>query len=702
MIIKEALISLDRRPLDRINFHPWAVPIGLLLLLVISFGLFLNKMGFYWDDWPIILTEQLRGTGAFWRFYEFNRPVSAWIFVTFAPILDVSPINWQICALILRWLTAVAMWWSVTLIWPQSREKAGWAAFLFAVYPVFQQQHIAAAYTQHWVTYLLYFVSLGLMLQAIRIQTSRPRLFISLTVLSVAASMLQLFTMEYFAGLELIRPLILWFILAEKKNLPLRQKIAAILKGWVPYLAGLAAFVIWRLFFLKFPGEDANAPGLLYRMLSGSPDAFQRFIAIALQDVTHLFAGVWADYLKASTAKFGDRFSLFAWAMGILVAGLAAVYFYKRSDDDCESEAGPRQALSPMYQRMLIGAAALLLGMLPVWFTDRQIVVGMYSDRFGMAAMFGASLLIVGLIEWLIAGRGKQILAVALLLGLAAGIHLEKQNEYQWLWTRQARFYWQLKWRAPGIQPDTAIFSEGELFKYVGLYSTSAAINLLYLPSMPDEELSYWFYSLGREFMHQMPEYESGIPIKSVLRNYSFNGSTKDGFVISYLPEENDCLHVLSPDDVDAPGLSPLVRQALSNSDLSRITAESSPGLPPEAIFGPEPEHGWCYLYQKASLAQQLGDWETAAALGDQARDQGFSPNVSSSNTAFEWIPFIEGYARTGRWQDARDLSLAAFQKDSRIDARMCKLWDDLAGGSYTGPEWEQASSEVRNTIGCP
>lgn len=702
--MKEDLISLDRSPLNKIklNIRPWAVPLGLLLLLMINFGLFLNKMGFYWDDWPIILTEQLRGTGAFWRFYEFNRPVSAWVYAVFAPILGVSPTNWQISTLILRWLTAVAMWWSITLIWPQSREKAGWAAFLFAVYPVFQQQHISVAYTQHWVTYLLYFISLGLMLQAIRIRASRPSLFVPLTVLSLATSMLHLWTMEYFAGLELLRPLILWFILSEKNDMPQRWKIAAALKMWFPYLAVLAGFIIWRLFFLKFPGGDANAPGLLYRLFTGSPDAFQRFIAIALQDITHMFAGVWADYLKASTAKFGDRFGLFAWGVAALVAGLAAVFFYQRSDGDCESEAAPRQAPSPIHQRMLLGAAALLPGMLPVWFTDRQIVVGMYSDRFGLAAMFGVSLLIVGLFEWLIAGRGKQIMAIVLLLGIATGIHLEKQNEYRWLWTRQARFYWQLKWRAPGIQPNTAIFSEGELFKYVGLYSTSAAINLLYMPTMPDEALSYWFYSLGREFMHRMPEYESGISIESSLRNYTFSGSTKDGFVISYIPEENDCLHVLSPDDVEAPGLPSLVRQALPNSDLSRITTADSPGLPPEAIFGPEPEHGWCYLYQKASLAQQLGDWETAAALGDQARGQGFTPNASSSNTSFEWIPFIEGYARAGRWQDAHDLSLAVFQKDERINGQLCKLWDDLEAGSYTGPGWEQAASEVRDAIGCP
>jgi hypothetical protein len=71
--------------------------------------------------------------------------------------------------------------------------------------------------------------------------------------------------------------------------------------------------------------------------------------------------------------------------------------------------------------------------------------------------------------------------------------------------------------------------------------------------------------------------------------------------------------------------------------------ADEPPHTPPEIVFGPEPEHGWCYYYQKADLARQRGDWAEVIRLGDQASAQGLAPG-----DRIEWMPFLQAYAQVG------------------------------------------------------
>jgi hypothetical protein len=52
----------------------WAIPLAFLLLLLLSFGLMIPWLGFYWDDWPIVLAKKLQGVGVFWEYYGDERP----------------------------------------------------------------------------------------------------------------------------------------------------------------------------------------------------------------------------------------------------------------------------------------------------------------------------------------------------------------------------------------------------------------------------------------------------------------------------------------------------------------------------------------------------------------------------------------------------------------------------------------------------
>jgi hypothetical protein len=670
-------------------------PFWLLVLLLLSFGALIPWLGFYWDDWPVILTGKLLGAKGYQLFYQYDRPISAWTYIVTYPVFGDRPINWHVFSLLLRWGTSAALWWTLVRLWPASRREALWTSALFAIYPVFLQQYTSVAYSQHWICYLLFFLSLGFMVEAQRARGKSKARYGLFTVISMGLSLVQLLTMEYFAGLELLRPFLLWLLVDEKAP-SWRKKSRLVLREWLPYLGVLALFTIWRIFLLKFPGEEANPPILLDRILKSPVSGGLRLFELVVQDSIHIMISVWANILNPTAMDLLDRFTLISWVWTIVFAAAVFLILRRRNDPQVENQDGTGQWPT---QALVIGTAALLLGMLPVWFTDRQIIVGTYSNRFGLPAMLGASLIIIAMLEILVAKKNHRLAILAVLIGLAAGQHLRIANDYRWSWIRQTRFYWNLAWRAPGLEPETPVAAEGEIFPKVGLYSTAAAINLAYPPANDSGRLPYWFYSLGREYGYDMEWFMQGIPMDRKFRNYTFTGNSKDALIIFYQPDVSDCLSILSPDDFNVPDLPEISIQALKNSNLSRIQPDGVPGFPPEEIFGPEPEHGWCYLYEKAALAGQFERWDEVAQLGDQAKLQGYHPRRSDSDTAFEWLPFIEGYARTGRWEDARNLTIEAFTEDKRIDGRMCDLWEEI---QLSQPDALATSQEVMDEIGCP
>jgi len=676
----------------RIDKRDWKVPAGLLGLCIFSFGLLIPSLGFYWDDWPVLLTRHIQGLAGYWTFYQHDRPVSAWTYVVTIPLLGDNPIAWQLFTLALRWLTAVIFWFCLILLWPGRRREMALAASLFVIYPVFTQQFISVAYSQHWICYLLFAISLAAMVKGWR----SPRWYWPLTTVGVSTALLGLMTMEYFAGLELVRPLLLWILASEGEG-NTRKKLKIVLRHWLPYLVGLVVFFTWRFFLLNFPGEAANSPFLLYEMLRNPVSGGVHFLQLALQDFVYLFLPAWAKTVSPTEIDLTNRFALFSWAMAILA--ITGSYFflrwYGRSTGEQDS---PSSTPGWAWTAVLLGISMILLGILPVWLTDRQVIVGMYSDRFALPAMMGTSLVIVGLLGVFEITWKKQILLVSLLVGLAVGQHLRIANDFRWARIQQERFYWQLYWRAPWIEPKTAIMAYAEILPKMGLYSTASGINLIYAGQKDSSALDYWFFSISRPFSYRMAELLHGSKIKNTFRNYTFETNPNNSLVVFYEPDKADCLRVLTQADGLDPALQAEVVRALPITNLARIRPQPAPGrFPSENIFGPEPDHGWCYFFEKADLARQLQDWQQVAALGDQAREKGFSLANGQSNTPQEWLPFIEGYAHTGRWQDAGELSQSALEKEPKMGPRLCELWDDLSARVSNNEE----ANRIQGVLHC-
>ncbi len=52
--------------LEKIYQSAWLFPVILLLVCLITYAYQLGKMGFYWDDWPVVFLATLKNPSAFW------------------------------------------------------------------------------------------------------------------------------------------------------------------------------------------------------------------------------------------------------------------------------------------------------------------------------------------------------------------------------------------------------------------------------------------------------------------------------------------------------------------------------------------------------------------------------------------------------------------------------------------------------------
>jgi hypothetical protein len=206
-------------------------PALFLIVLLLAFGTQIPWLGFYLDDWIILNAYNLGGAE---RVFEYafigNRPLVSWIWIAGFKLFGSQPLLWQAWALFWRWMTVVVIWLVWKELWPNAKRQVTLAALLFAVYPLFRQQATALTYSFHWICYFLYGLSLYLMICGLR----RPRYFVLFIGCSLLADGLQLFSQEFYTGIELLRPLVIWLALCAG-DVPRKERLRRTFLTWLPY-----------------------------------------------------------------------------------------------------------------------------------------------------------------------------------------------------------------------------------------------------------------------------------------------------------------------------------------------------------------------------------------------------------------------------------------------------------------------------------
>jgi hypothetical protein len=656
----------------------------LFLVAVLAYGLLTPRLGFYWDDLPITWIRYTLGSEALTRYFSTNRPVWGLLHQLTTRLIPQVPAYWQVFALVWRWLGAVVVYLIVAKLWKGRSALALGVSLLFLVYPGFNQHWAAYLYSHFYIVLFFFLFSLLCTLLAIE----SPRCYWAWTAAGLFFSALNLWMMEYFYVLELMRVgLILTAVRDEE--LTLLQRLKRTLSLWTPYLAVFTLAVLSRLFIfnnqvygISLTSQLRSAP--LETMIALARN-IKKTLELVLRDAWFKMFEL-PDMANAETILS----SYYLVVAVVAVVAIAGFLLLPRG----ENKSLRKNILDGVWMIGLGGLAVLLAGW-PFWLIGFTPSLNWPASRFTLPFMFGVALIFGGVIS-LLPWRRLRIVLLVSLVSMAAGRQYLTSHQYLQDWETQKDMFWQMTWRAPSIAPDTLILMNEGAFDFYADNSLSAALNWVYAPDNHSDHIEYVLFHPTTRFKNALPEIEPDIPIYYDYLAGEFNGNTSQSLSFYYAPP--GCLRLLDPDVERLNRLIPensLMRYAARLTDPSLILEEPRAAMP--AVYGPEPEHGFCYYYQMADLARQFERWGEVAEFADMALSFGEHPYEPA-----EHLLFIEGYAHAGRWERAVELSERAYEVSPEVMGRvLCELWERVEAETGEGPDRAGALLEVQSMFAC-
>jgi hypothetical protein len=168
-----------------------------------------------------------------------------------------------------------------------------------------------------------------------------------------------------------------------------------------------------------------------------------------------------------------------------------------------------------------------------------------------------------------------------------------------------------MKWRVPDLQENTAILGDAIIASYMGGWADGGMVFEMYGKNTGHKPTPYWYFNMsGKDFWQEIRE---GLPLGYTTKMFETNMDSKNSVVITK-PEWDRCLWLLDEADLKNPYIDPKMKELIPYQNKSRILYNSDYQMPAE-IFGSDFRHDWCYYYEKAALAVDLGDYETVYSV---------------------------------------------------------------------------------------
>jgi hypothetical protein len=681
-----------------------AMPLVLLCLAVVSYGLLIPWLGYFWDDFPVAWIADRLGSTGLERYFSSNRPLLSWLYQVTVPLFGThTPWHWHVFAVFTRFTAALAFYAFARALWGKNSRVAIWASLFFVVYPGFKQQWVSIIYSHFFLILTGLLVSFYLSVLSIRhsIDTEKSQAghlvkeiwkVYFLTLLAWLLALQNLLFLDYFFFLEFIRPVLLWKAL-EGRILDRKQRFIRVIRAWLPFAFLLAGFVLWR--FITLESRPHLYQLTLLDKLQTNP--FSALLNLGKNIVNSLWVAIlsaWGGIFQLPEFKLGLRTGLTTLVIIGFIFVLLVIYFILLRPR-FQAESGYRKEAVSF---ILIGLLACLIAGWSIWLPDLGVGTKFSTDRFSLVFMPGSVLILAGLIGLLPPNNLISWLVAALLVSVAAGQQFITANSFRRDWELQQRFFWQLSWRVPSLKTRTLLLSEDLPFTYYTDNSLTAPINWVYAPDNTTPQMSYLLFYPERRLGSTLPALEPGLPVHVNYLAANFDGSTSQVVGFAYKPPA--CLRILEPDlDVENKMLPEDLQFAANLSATEPIiinSAEKAVELP-AYFFGEEPERGWCYFFEKADLARQEGNWDQVVALGEEAFATGDYPN-----DPMERIPFIEGYAHVGNWNKAVELTHESLNVTPMMEPILCRLWERISLLTPESLEKDETIPNVMTEMSCP
>jgi hypothetical protein len=639
---------------------------ALFLIGLFVHGIYVTKLGFYWDDWCEVWVYHALGVQGISEFTAGERPAQGALYALLSSCVGISPLGWHLVALVLRCASSVSIFIAFSGLWPKRRDLA-WCIAIFAMlYPGFTQQSIPIPYMAHQFSFLFYTISLAATILSFRVATGRWFLLL----LSLMTCALTYLSIEYYIGLEFLRLAVIAVLMCRPPATISFQTIRSVFLKWAPYGVIFVLCIASRSLVKTvafYGGGATNSKDVATQVSQVLHHPIGEVLHRASGAIHNVLMGglfAWFRPMTPALIDWHSRSVIYSWIVGAVVAGISLVAFAKLSRSFEPSPAPdvnePELQTDPKVA-VILGLFALCVAGLPVTAGDFVICFDRdapYGDRFSLPFLLGASMVLAGLIYTVSMKRLARNTILALLVFSCSVFNIEQANQYRQDWQLQKSLCWQLAWRAPSLKLGTSVYLAGAP---PSLYRNHAAglLNLLYIKDDSAGKLDYFIFDLPMLKAEQLTyaemrlSYKPGDPIGGRLRIFHFAGTNSQSLVCWMSP--SGTLRILNPPYEDEVlDDSPLCRNISYLSHPEDVISDTNrlPGGPLLRLMGPEPVHGWFYFYQKAELQRQLGQWQNVVELGEEAKKQQCTPVDAS-----EWLPFVEGYARSKKYAEAVELT---------------------------------------------
>jgi hypothetical protein len=250
-------------------------------------------------------------------------------------------------------------------------------------------------------------------------------------------------------------------------------------------------------------------------------------------------------------------------------------------------------------------------------------------------------------------------------------------------------FWWQVSWRVPQfVKGSTIIVNYPNSGNREDSFIWGPANHIYYPYEIEPGRVSAGISaillnqgSVKKILSREEPSYHKRIIVETI-RNYR-------KFVILTQPSVESCAQVV---DRSNPVYSSYETDSVmlvgSYSRPELISLDEEPKTPPSFLFGPEPDHSWCYFYQKADLARQRGEWDNVLKIGEQAFGQGLEPK-----DLIEWMPFLQAYAIRDNVDRLAELA-PVISSDPYISQQACQILSNM-------PDISSSAKDVVTTYYC-
>lgn len=638
----------------------------IFITTMVTYGSSIPKLGYYHDDWYLLWSGMARGAQSIIPLFSLDRPFMGVVYSLVYRLLGDSSLNWQLYALLWRFIGGVAFFWILRLVWPEHKYLTTLMTVLFVIYPGFLSQPNANTKQNHLYGFGTALLSIAFMLQALKSNSKKWKFTFGL--LSFILTVNYLFIYEYMIGLEGMRLVLLGYVFFQQGFKKVWSLLKEILKTWWPYPLAMAGFLFWRLFIFEGARKATDVGRLAGDYLGNLRSMSIRLIVGTAKDFldTTIFAWFVKPYQLFSDALYSNL----AWALilAAVVIGLVWLYsflFQKWWGVDNTEEKTP----TLIRDFILLGTFVVICAVFPVVLSGREVDLYDAYKSYGLHPIGGVVLLIAGILLMFKPNFRKLILVV--LIGISVSTQSLNANYWQELWEYQRQTWWQLTWRAPDLKDDTTVMAylpDGYLMQQD--YEMWGPLNLIYRPGSAQAPAIQAMVLNNDTAYDVLRKNVQDRLDRDVLIHTDFNNL----LLISF-PTTSSCIHVIDGTlPVYSESESLLTQQVGTYSRIDRIIPSGTAPIPPYQIFGSEPKHGWCYYYQKASLARQTGNWEEVVKLYNQANALHLDPVDTS-----EFFPFIEAYVNLGMYKDARALYIRGIKDRVKLRLPLCKsLGKDL------------------------